>query len=463
MIEINLALTERSRADFYSFCVEVLAPLGWKPARHHRILIRKLQSVADGRIKRLMVWMPPGSAKSTYTSVLFPAWLMIRGRKAIIAASHTSGLAESFSRKVQAIVRDNVPLLGYDIDREAVDLWSTTNRCEYKAAGVGVAIAGFRADIGIIDDPVKSRADADSKTFRDRSWDWFLADFRTRVKPNSPIVVVGTRWHEDDLQGRLITDQAGMWDVVRIRAQCEEEDDPLGREIGDMLWEDDEYGYGAEIRRVKDEYETSGNTRDWASLYQQRPAPSSGSIFKTNLINVVPAEPNSISWVRAWDLAATKASGTRDPDWTVGVKLGMWMGRPVVGDVVRFRGGPQEVEQTIVATAKRDGYATQISIPQDPGQAGKAQVQYLTSKLIGFTVHSSPETGDKSTRAAPVASQCNVGNLTLVAGPWNKAFIDELTVFPSGTKDDQVDALSRAFAMVAGSATLEDRFKALAS
>ena len=462
-MEINLALTEKARSSFLHFCVEALAPLGFKPARHHRILIRKLQAVADGRINRLMVWMPPGSAKSTYTSVLFPAWLMIRGRLAIIAASHTSGLAEAFSRKVQAIIRDNTQLLGYDVDREAVDLWNTTNRCEYKAAGVAQAIAGFRADIGIIDDPVKSRQDADSATFRTRSWDWFLADFRTRVKPGCPIVIVGTRWHEDDLQGRILTDQAGMWDVVRIRAECEEEDDPLGRDIGEMLWNDDAYGYGADIEKIKDEYELSGNTRDWASLYQQRPAPASGSIFKTNMIGTIPAPPAGISWVRAWDLAATKATGTRNPDWTVGVKIGMFMGRPIVGDVVRMRGGPQEVEQTIVATAARDGYACSISIPQDPGQAGKAQIQYLVSKLIGYTVHSSPETGDKSTRASPVASQVNVGNLSLVEGPWNKAFIDELTVFPSGTKDDQVDALSRAFAMVAGTATLEDKFKALAS
>ena len=152
-------------------------------------------------------------------------------------------------------------------------------------------------------------------------------------------------------------------------------------------------------------------------------------------------------------MAATKDSGTRNPDWTVGLKLVLLPNKcAVVSDIVRVRGGPEEVEAAIRATASRDGKGVQVCLPQDPGQAGKAQVASLTKLLLGFNVHSSPETGDKATRAAPVAAQVNVGNVSLVKAAWNRAFVDELAGFPSGAKDDQVDALSRGFNRLAGGA-----------
>ena len=124
-------------------------------------------------------------------------------------------------------------------------------------------------------------------------------------------------------------------------------------------------------------------------------------------------------------------------------------GRVVVLDVVRFRGGPDEVVRAIRNTAAQDGRRVAIGLAQDPGAAGKFQVRYLVSELAGYRVIASPETGDKATRAAPVASQCNVGNLSIVRGAWNSAFLGELASFPSGAKDDQIDALSRAFSMIA--------------
>jgi len=196
-------------------------------------------------------------------------------------------------------------------------------------------------------------------------------------------------------------------------------------------------------------YGRCAGMRDCSTLYQQGPAPLEGSLFKIGKIDTLEAEPAGKNIVRAWDLAATKESGTRDPDWTVGVKLLRTEdGRFICLDVVRFRGGPDEVEAYIVNTAKQDGAGVRIGLPQDPGQAGKQQVLYLTRKLAGFRVDSSPETGDKATRASPMASQVNVGNFAIVKAAWNRPFLDELASFPSGTKDDQVDALSRAFSMI---------------
>lgn len=439
------------RRSFGAWCEEALHPFGQAPAIHHRLLIRELEAVARGETKRLMINMPPGSAKSTYGSVLFPAWAMAqRAGIDVIGASNTSTMAESFSRRVMGLVREYSPTLGYHLTREAAEQWETSARGRYRAAGVGGAIAGTRADLVIIDDPTRSRADAESEVVRESQWAWFTGDLRTRLKPDAAIVVIMTRWHVDDIGGRLLDRQPGLWKVISLPAQAEG-DDALGRAPGEWLWSDGDYGYGRELQKAKSEYEAAGAMRDWAALYQQRPTLADGAVFKVGMIGTLDALPPMGQTVRAWDLAATAQTGTRDPDWTVGVKLTRTNdGKFVVLDVTRLRGGPDEVEATILATASRDGRDCRVGIPQDPGQAGKQQVLYLTRRLAGYMVESSPESGDKATRAAPVASQANVGNLVLARGAWNASFLDELASFPSGLKDDQVDALSRAFMMIAG-------------
>lgn len=435
------------RKSLEIFAGEVLSPLGQAPAAHHKLLLRELEAVARGETLRLMVNMPPGSAKSTYGSVIFPAWAMAqRPGIDIIGASNTAQLAEGFSRRVMNTVRDHADALGYRLTRETAQDWETTNRGCYRAAGIGGAIAGRRADLALIDDPTRSRADAESETVRESQWDWFTGDLRTRLKPGAAIVVIMTRWHADDLGGRLLDRQPGLWRVVSLPAEAGE-NDPLGRAPGDLLWSDGPYGYGAELAKIHAEYEAAGAMRDWWALYQQTPRAGEGSLFKTAMVSILPAAPAGGVTFRAWDLAATAQTGTRDPDWTVGVKMQRTPeGRYIVLDVVRMRGGPEEVEAAISNTAAQDGRGVQISIPQDPGQAGKSQVLYLTRRLAGYNVHSSPETGDKSERAMPFASQMNVGNVSLVQGAWNRTYLDELSGFPSATKDDQVDASSRAFA-----------------
>jgi predicted phage terminase large subunit-like protein len=463
LAEIETAWGEHIRGSLLAWCVEAMAPMGFAPAAHHRMLIRELEKVARGETKRLAIFMPPGSAKSTYASKLFPAWFLAqRPNLSLIGASHTSGLAEEFSRDVQRFIREHSAALGYGLETEPADMWKTTNGGRYKAIGVGGAIAGSRADLAIIDDPVKTRQDADSATYRERAWNWFTADLRTRLKPGAPIILIQTRWHEDDLGGRILQAQRDDWKVISLPATAVE-NDPIGRPPGEMLWQDDEYGYGAEIARVKAEYEQSGAMRDWYSLYEQNPRPTEGSLFKVAQIEVIDVAPAVSRVVRAWDLAATKQVGTRDPDWTVGLKMGRLPdGRFLIMDVVRLREGPDGVERAIVNTATQDGRTATVSLPQDPGQAGKAQAQHLTRKLSGYSVVVTPETGDKATRAAPVASQINVGNVLMLRAPWNRPFLDELAGFPSATKDDQVDALSRAFGMIGdGALDVISRFKAM--
>ena len=190
--------------------------------------------------------------------------------------------------------------------------------------------------------------------------------------------------------------------------------------------------------------------RAFAALFQQDPRPPSGGLFMPDRIAVCDMAPSETTAVRAWDLASALPAPGKDPDWTVGLRLDRDAEhRFAVTDIQRFRGTPGEVEIAILATAKRDGSEVLVSLPQDPGQAGQAQAAYLTRRLAGFPVRCSPETGAKLTRAGPVAAQIEARNVSLVRAPWNRAFLEELRDFPHGRKDDQIDALSRAFMMLA--------------
>ena len=191
--------------------------------------------------------------------------------------------------------------------------------------------------------------------------------------------------------------------------------------------------------------------RAWSALYQQSPRPIVGSLFKTECIDILDAAPTRSDGmvVRAWDLAATAATGGNDPDWTAGVKLTRdETGRFIVLDVVHMRGTPHEVEAAIAKPRGSMARPSRIGLPEDPGQAGKHQATYLTGRLAGYRIATSRETGAKTTRAAPVASQVEARNFAMVRAGWNHAFLEELRDFPFGRKDDQVDALSRAFTML---------------
>jgi predicted phage terminase large subunit-like protein len=437
------------RRDLLTWCIESLSSRGLKPAKHHRLLVSYLQRVADGEIKRLMIFMPPGSGKSTFVTTLFAPWIFERFPGCqIIGASHTAELAEDFSRKIQDQIREHSGVLTYVLATENRGRWYTTDGGSYLAAGVGGAIPGFRADVGIIDDPIKGRQAADSEADRKRVWDWYLGDFERRLTPDAPVVVMHTRWHEDDLAGRLLETQSDKWTVLTLPAQAEA-DDVLGRAPGEWLWTDDDYGYGASLAEIKATLDAAGAAREWASQYQQHPRPAEGLIFKVGNISILPTAPVGNHIARGWDLAATDGGNGRDPDRTSGIKLMRADdGRYVILDDRTFAGGPEEVERAIVNTAEQDGRGVRIGLPQDPGQAGKSQVRYYAKRLAGYVLDSVPVTGDKATRAAPIASQVNVGNVAMVKAPWNAALLDELAAFPAGAHDDRVDALAEAFRIV---------------
>jgi predicted phage terminase large subunit-like protein len=443
--EIPLRARVRDNLTEWTKCA--LGPLDQVPAAHHHVLIRELEEISTGANTRLIVLMPPGSAKSTYTSVLYPVWWFTQHpRSSIIAVSHTASLGEHFGRQVRNLIEDHRPRLGYEMvpRSRAAGHWQTTCRGEYFVAGIRGPITGRRADLALIDDPIKSLADVTNARLREKLWGWFRSELLSRMKPGGRVVLVMTRWHDDDIGGRLHAHDHAEWRVLKL-AGFAESDDPVGRRLGAPIWP--EWEDVSELLKKR----ASVGERVWYSMYQQAPGTVEGGIFRCDRIDRLSDAPltGTARIVRAWDLASTAATGGTDPDWTVGLKLlADPVGRYIVLDIVRMRGSPHEVVDTIVSTARRDGKSVLVGLPEDPGQAGKTQIAYFFSILVGYHVTASRETGSKMTRAMPVASQVEGRNLAIVQSRWNQAFLDELADFPDGRKDDQVDALSRAFSML---------------
>ena len=253
-----------------------------EPAAHHRLMIERLQAVADGTCKRLMLFLPPGSAKSYYGNVMFAAWWMGRTPKGqLLTASYGQEVADKWGRRVKNVVRteEHRRVFGHhEISRssDAASRWAAVDGGEYYAVGAGGAITSYRADIAIIDDPIKGREEADSATIKDKLREWYKSDFWTRLKPGAAVVLIMTRWADDDLAGWLLDEaKAGgeHWDVVSIPMEAGPAD-PLGRAPGERLWSD---WFTEDMVR-----EAKRDRRRWSALYQQTPAPDEGIQFKAD-------------------------------------------------------------------------------------------------------------------------------------------------------------------------------------
>ncbi|MCC6789514.1 MAG: phage terminase large subunit [Hyphomonadaceae bacterium] len=417
---------------------------GFNPARHHRHIIAEIESFLESDDEILLLAAPPGSAKSTYLSQLFPPWYLARyPGNSILAATHSVEFAERWGRRCRNDVAADGRVLGIELagDSQAAARWALSTGGEYYGVGAGVGISGFRADLGLGDDFFGSREDAFSETVRRKRWDWYLDDFSSRLRPGAKRILMNTRWHDEDVAGRVMEQLAKgqlRGRIVSLAAEAKA-NDPLGREVGQWLWDDQpEYDYPAFLRARK--RETSPMM--WAALYQQDPAPEEGEFFQRGWFHrFTPDEkPKRLSVFGTSDYAVSEGKG----DFTVhrvwGIDehghiwlLGGWRGQ-TTSDVW--------IERLLDLVHAHRPFAWF----GESGVIQKSVEPYLLRRSQERRVYCRwewlPSITDKSARARGFQARAAMKMVHVPEGADGDAFIEELIRFPAGKHDDEVDTAS---------------------
>lgn len=453
---------QSSPATFLSNCnIARLTPAGlatvytggrWRLARHLALLNRCLMHLAAGRLPRLMVTMPPRHGKSELCSVYFPAWYLGNfPDRRVILASYEADFAAGWGRRVRDTLAGcrerGIFTVEARPDVKAASRWQLAGHAGgMVTAGAGGAITGRGADLLIIDDPFKNAEEANSPTVRDSVWDWWQSTASTRLEPGGVVVIINTRWHLDDLSGRLLEREPQRWRLASFPAVAESEDE-LGRQPGEPLWPE-RYSRAA-LREI----ELSVGAYWWNALYQQRPVARGGEMFRREWFAVVDQAPRQVAArVRYWDRAASGVGNGQDPDWTVGALVSRTVdGLYTIEDIARARCTPLQCEQLIRQVAEIDGKGVPVWMEQEPGSSGADTIDnYRRRVLAGYAFRGDRVSGDKIARADLWAAPAEAGEVRLVRGQWNAAFVEEVEQFPRGRKKDQVDAVSGAVKCLGG-------------
>ena len=417
-------------------------------AAHHRIILQEMQRCMSTPHGRLMVMAPPGSAKSTYATVVAPSWYLgTQPERRVIMASYGDDLARRHGRRTRQLLRapESVGILQCELDPEsrAADEFRLTNGSEYLACGIMAGITGNRAHGIVVDDPIKGREQADSQVVRDRTFAAYEDDLLTRLIPGGWVVVINTRWHEDDVSGRILpADWAGesghiecrdgnTWRVLCLQAECQSTTDPLGRKVGDMLWPEwFDAKHWAQFRL---------NRRTWSSLYQQRPAPDDGIHFRREDMATYDKRPEGLRIIGASDYAVTPDGG----DWTEHGVAGVDdNGGVYLLDWWRGQVGPEEwIERQIDMVARWSplawfGESGPIRRSTEGTLRRRMEERQTKCRLEWF-----PTIGDKLARAQPAIATAGMGRLFWPRAAWVPELQRQCLVFPAGQPDDGADTL----------------------
>lgn len=439
---------ERDDPAFY------YSPIESGIADHHALTMEWIQTCIEQDYGRLMIFEPPGSAKSTYAAVVAPTWAMGKfpGLQ-VLMTSYAGVPIIRHSKRARQIVRSKeYPLLWeqptYLVKgSESAADWELTNGSRLYAAGLQGAITSTRCDLGIIDDPVAGRREADSEVERRNVLQAYDDDFLTRLKPKASVILIQTRWHEDDLAGSILPDgwkgESGymecrdgqVWRVLCLPAEANRSDDPLGREIGETLWK------GWFTERHWATYRSKPRT--WASLYQQDPQPSSGGQFERDQFHRFTLRdlPKDLTLVGTADLAVTKKQIDTHPDFTA---MGCW-GIDRAGDVWLFDGWhAQEAPNKIIAEWAR--LTATHKLPDWAMEAGvirramePAFNAYMEAAGNWTTITWFAAIMDKVAGVATFRGMASARKVHIIAGPFGDRAVAELCAFPMGRYDDLVD------------------------
>jgi len=431
----------------------MLSEQRWHPARHLLLLNRRLTDLATGRIRRLLVSMPPRHGKSELISHWLPVWyLNTWPERRIILATYGAEFAADWGRRVRNTVQEHADTLQVRIaqDSAAANRWHTTAGGGMVAAGAGGPLTGRGADLFIIDDPIKTAEDAYSATWRERVWDWWTTTARTRLEPGASVVVLMTRWHDDDLAGRILRnaqESGDGWEVLNLPALAED-GDPLGREPGEALWPE---RYDVEALQTT---RREVGERTWSALYQQRPTVDEGGYFQRGWWRYYTRPPVRFDEIlQSWDMAF---KGTASSDFVVGQVWGRQAADRYLLDQVRGRWDfPRSLEAVRELSFRWPD--AHVKLVEDKAN-GSAVIDTLRRELQGL-VAVEPE-GGKVARAAAVSHQVEGGNVWLparsiapdgtpVLDPWVRDLVEEAAAFPTGVNDDQVDAMTQALTRMA--------------
>lgn len=430
---------------------EDFAPVETHLAQHHELILQATERCINRHRGRTMLFLPPGSAKSTYATVVAPTHAMgrIPGFK-VIGVSYGTDLARKFGRRMRSITKQRAYQLLWDTalsnESSAAHEWALENGSEYMGGGILSGITGNRADFIPIDDPIKGRQEADSEAVRKSTIDAYQEDVLTRLKPGGSLMITQTRWHEGDLAGSILPEgwngESGMiecrdgetWEVICIPALCERVDDPLGREIGEYIWPE---------WFDRDHWKTFERLpRTWSALYQQRPSPDTGDYFKREWIvpvDVIPPRAEMMIYGGS-DYAVTADGG----DYTVHAVVGVAHDqRMYLLDLWRAQASSDVWVDAFCSLVRRH---RPVGWAEETGQIKSGVGPFLVKRMIEtdsiVAREQFPTRGDKAVRAQSIRGRMAMQGLHVPRdAPWVADFISELMSFPVGVHDDQVDAI----------------------
>ena len=425
----------------YADYVEYVHHGRWKRARHLDLICAELEKVITGETKRLMIFMPPRHGKSMTVTATFPSYYLGKyPDRRVIEVSYGDDLAKEFGdANRMKIAEHGCELFGVLLSQTAASKvsWNLEGHSGGMiSVGVGGGITGKGADLLILDDPIKNRQEAESETYRKNLLNEWRSSIYTRLHPGASVLIILTRWHEADLAASLLESEAGDWKVLSLPCVCDDENDLLGRKIGEPLWP--EHGFDNEwceqTKRAVGSYA-------WASLYQQHPSPIEGGILKRGWFKFYDVLPEKVSQaVQSWDCTFKEGKAS---DYVAGH---VWMRSGpnyYLVDRVHDQIGIVDTMQAIRTMSYKHPKARGKLI--EDAANGPAVIEMLKKEIPGI-IPITPM-GGKVVRASAVAPYLEAGNIYLPNpknAPWIHDFIEECAAFPNGKHDDDVDAMTQA-------------------
>ena len=406
-------------------------------ADHHTVMSDALEQVLFGRKKRVMIFCPPGAAKSTLVKQAAMLFWANNPQSHVLRVSATTSLSERFARQCRSALQEPSykRLTGLTIDplQQSVGNFANTKGGSMTSAGMGSSIVGLRADLAIIDDPVPSWEAAHSESQRNAQLDWYWSEYRSRQKPDCGEILVMTRWHHHDLAGHILRTEPDAWDVIRLPLLCDDPlNDPLGRDLGDLLWPQ---WYTQDMVE-----EAKRDPEIWSGLYQQIPMQSEGDFFAVSDFEIVKSVPDEVKPYAALDLAMTEKQSA---DATATVVGAMHENILYILDCKEERVTP-DITITNLMALHDEYHFMELLIEDSPAEKVFRDLCHKIFREQGrvLPLMPMPTRGrDKSARLQALRGMAKMGSVKLVRGDWNGDFLRSMTEFPFGRHDDIPDAV----------------------